>query len=146
MKAERTFDYAFVRRVITHPKVFPWVTDDGSPSAKDYQPVTGEGVFYIAIENEGLFVFMPENCVTASIHTCLTPALWGRSEEAARLAIQWMFEKTKFQRITTTVPENNPLAMRLARRVGLIEYGRNPKSWMKGGVLMDQILYGINKE
>lgn len=146
LKADRTFDYEFVRRVITHPKVFPWVTDDKSPAPGDYRPIEGEFVYYVKVGDEGVFVFVPENCATVSVHTCLTPALWGRSVEAAEAAKRWIFENTAFQRITTTVPQNNRLAQRLAERVGMTRFGRNPRSWLKGGVLMDQLLYGINKE
>ena len=149
MKVSRTKDYELVRSLIAHPKVYPWLADDGSPAAEDFRPFQGDAIYYLLVEEQtpvGVFMFVPENAATVQVHTCLTPAVWGRSIEATNAAKRWIFEHTKFQRITTTIPENNRLAQRLAVRSGMKEYGRNPKSYLKGGVLLDQILYGMNKD
>ena len=149
MRISRTFDYELVRALMTHPRVYPWLADDGSPPPEEYEPPESDLLYYLLVEEDGpvgVFLFVPENAATVHVHTCLTPAIWGRSIEATEAARRWIFENTQFQRITTTIPEDNRLAARLAVRSGMKEYGRNPKSYLKGGVLLDQVLYGMNKE
>jgi RimJ/RimL family protein N-acetyltransferase len=58
----------------------------------------------------------------------------------------WLWANTPCLRAVTNVPSDNPIAYRFGSRAGLKEYGRNPRSFLRGGVLRDQILMGISKE
>lgn len=150
MNLARTWDYALVGRLMKHPRVFPWLVDDESPQAEDFSPIESDAITYVLVSNPepvGVFMLVPESAATVHIHTCLTPACWGRKAlEATGLVIPWVFENTRHQRLTTMVPSDNLLAMRLARASGMTEYGVNPKSFLRGGVLLDTHLYGISKE
>lgn len=151
MKVMRTADMELVRAIITHPQVYPWVIDDGSPRAEDFEPAAsvGSGVIYVLVEIEnarGVFAFFQQNSVTTEAHTCVLPSMWGKTHLAARAAIAWIFANTKFQRIITSVPADNPLAARLSIKAGMKLYGRNPGSFLRNGQLLDIDLYGISKE
>lgn len=149
LSVERTADYELIARFIRHPRVWPWVSDDGSGEPEDFAPLQSDAVIYILATREhpaGVFVFIPENTATCHVHTCLTPMAWGCSAELGRMALDWIFGNTQYLRVTTSVPAPNVLAARLAERVGMERYGVNVRSYLKGGVLHDQVLYGINKE
>lgn len=151
MRASRTTDMELVRSIITAPQVYPWVTDDGSPEASEFQPLQadGDGVIYVLVESgaaRGVFAFFRQNAVTTEAHTCVLPQMWGRTHLAAQAAIAWVFEHTGFERITTSVPQDNPLAARLARRAGMTLYGHNPSSFLRKGVLLGVDLFGISKK
>jgi RimJ/RimL family protein N-acetyltransferase len=150
MRLERTQDYALVKQLMSHQRVFPWLCDDGSPAAEDFSPIESDAITYVLVsdpEPVGVFMLVPESTATVQIHTCLTPPCWGRKAlEATGLVIPWVFEHTPHQRLTTMVPSDNLLAMRLARASGMTEYGVNPKSYLRGGSLLDTHLYGISKE
>ena len=89
----------------------------------------------------------PHNYVLYEVHTALLPCAWGlRAPLATRAGARWMFEHTNCQRIVTCVPAGNTLALRLALKAGMSQYGRNPRSLLRGGVLVDQILLGMNKD
>jgi RimJ/RimL family protein N-acetyltransferase len=71
---------------------------------------------------------------------------WDTTVEMARAAIAWMSENSPARRIVASIPATNPAAIALARRAGLEEYGRNRRSFLKRGRLVDQVLLGISPE
>ncbi|MCM2348343.1 MAG: GNAT family N-acetyltransferase [Acidovorax soli] len=151
MQAQRTTDMELVRTIITHPKIYPWVTDDEAPRAKDFVPLPADEdrVLYVLVNDgqaRGIFAFYQQNAATTEAHTCVLPEMWGRTHLAARAAIAWTFENTAFHRITTSVPQDNPLAGRLARRAGMTHYGHNPSSFLRNGALLGMDLFGISRK
>ena len=148
---ERTTDVALIGKILTHPLIWPWVTDDGAPDPEAFQPPEpGEHVWFILVWDEaellGLFLFHSQNTATWEVHTCLLPKAWGkRARKAAEEMLKWVWEETDWQRIVTNVPDNNRLALSYALKVGMTEYGLNPKSWLKNGELLDQHLLGISR-
>lgn len=139
-----------MREVMTHPRVWPYITDDGSPSIEEFQPAAGPGVLYLlCLEGEellGLWMFVQVNSVSLDVHTCLLPGHgFRRSREAARQAAEWIWANTSCQRIQTSVPERNRIAFKFAEAAGMLEYGRNPQSISQGGRLWDQILLGMSR-
>lgn len=152
---ERSFDYELIRKVLTHPRIYPYISDDGSPPLEKYQPVASEAIWYVVVYDQraedahllGLWVFVPENFVCWEVHTALLPRAWGpRGQLAARMLPKWIWTNTPCRRIITNVPSNNRLARRFALQAGMKIYGINRASWMKNGVLCDQICLGLSKD
>jgi RimJ/RimL family protein N-acetyltransferase len=152
---ERTQDLELVRSILTHPRIYPWISDDGAPAAADFQPVDHPAIWYVLVKEQlcggdrvlGLFLFTPQGAACWEVHTCLLPIAWGRRAAAAAAgAAEWLFEQTSCSRIVTTVPAYNRLALRFARAAGMTEYGRNPASYLKNGKLHDQVLLGLSRE
>lgn len=150
MIVERLTDPALIREAMTHPRVYPHLIDDHSPTATEYVPIIGDQVYYLGLFDQrylGLLLFHPHNSVCFEAHTCLLPQAWGeRSAQCTKAAVAWMFENTRCKRVITNVPVYNRLALRLAERTGLTRFGVNEKSFLKDGILHDQIMLGINKE
>lgn len=159
LRFERTFDMDLVRSIVTTPSIWRHVTDDGGGDPAKYRPLDHPAMLYVlAWDREellGLFIFAPENSCTMDVHTCLLPAALfppadqpdapSRSSTAARGVIEWIWRNTSCRRIVTRVPAPNRLALRFARMAGMMEWGRNPMSWLKNGQLHDQIYLGISK-
>lgn len=151
MDFRRTEDYDLVRRIVTHPQLWPHVSDDASGRAEDYQPPRDRDSWYVLVRDAGellgMFVFRmrPEY---AEVHTCLLPDAWGaRALQAAREVIGWLFTTAvDCPRILTAVPTPNRLALRLARKAGLRERGRFYGVYQKNGVAFDEIVLGIERE
>jgi len=147
---ERTRDYALVKSIITHPAVYPYVSDDYSPAPKDFKPFEHDALWYVLVKDGeellGLWMFSPESEICWKVHTCLLPNAYGeRAKLAAKQMAKWIWDHTACLRIVTDVPEYNRLAYHFAKKAGMTEYGRNPKSYMKSGILYDQILLGVSK-
>lgn len=142
---------SLVRSVLTHPRVYPHITDDSSPAADEFCPHEHPSIVYLHAQDEGgtlgVFMLIPLSMVCYQVHTCMLPRAWGApARECARLGTRWMFDHGPCRRIVTNVPEYNRVAERFARACGMAEYGRNLKSFQKDGVLYDEILLGISKE
>lgn len=149
MRIERTFDRDLIRAIITHPKIYPHVSDDSSAPADSFQPPMHDSIYYLMpIDNEvmGVFMMVPVNAITFEVHTCILPEYWGKkAAEAARLCAEWMFAHTPCRKIITHVPAYNRLAYRFARQAGMTEEGRIKDSFLKNGQVYDQHLLGLSK-
>jgi len=143
MKAEQTTDTDFIVKCVTHPLVWDHLTDDASPDVEFYFPPMN--VLWVRVEDYGVFMLTKLNCATHEVHTILLPSAKGKAVEIGKTALQWAWDNTDAKRIITRVPEFNPLALRLALKVGFVKYGVNTKSFQKRGVLYDVIELGINK-
>jgi len=152
LTVERSFDYdKVIRWIVNDPKVYPHISDDNSPRREDWRAVQSEDIWYIVVRlkgvKAGVFTFIPQNSICYEVHTCLLPIIYGeRAIEAGRMARMWMFDFSPCRRIITNVPEYNRLALHYAMHCGMKEFGVNPKSYLKHGVLHDQIMLGISKE
>lgn len=147
---ERTFDLDLVRMIATHPKIWPHISDDGAGKAEDYRPADHPSIWYVTVlrdrELMGLWAFMPENSVCWSMHTLLLPHSWGKfSHEALPKLFRWMWDNTTCRRIVGTAPVTNRLVINFVKSAGMAEYGLNPASYLKNGVLLDQVLLGISR-
>lgn len=149
MRIERTFDEELIRSIITHPKIYPYASDDSSPAADRFRPSMHESIYYLTpIDSEvmGVFMLVPVNAITYEVHTCIQPEYWGKkAAEAARLLIDWMFGNTPCRKIITHVPAYNRLAYRFAKQAGLADEGLIKNSFLKHGQVYDQHLLGIAK-
>lgn len=151
VRIEPIHDEALIGATLRHPRIFPHIRDDGCPTAASLQIVLSDSLRYLGVFDGdrflGLFLAHPHNLALFEVHTCLLPEAWGPTAvEAAKACAAWLYESTPCRRIVTCVPEGNVLALRLARQAGMTEYGRNPRSLLRDGVLLDQILLGMNKE
>lgn len=151
MKYEIASDMELVREIMTHPKVWPYITDDGSPAAEDFAPTVHHAVIYLTCTDGedllGMWMFLKRNAVTLEVHTCLLPGHgFTRARTAARGAAEWVWANCpRIQRITTSVPRGNRLALKFALDVGMDRFGTDPNSFLKDGILQDQTLLGLSR-
>jgi len=147
MKIARTFDEQLVWDCIV--PVYDYVSDDNSPSADLYFPDMRDEIYWLAAYDEtgllGVFMAHPHNSVCYESHTLLLPSARGKAMRAGRLAIDWLFQNSRCEKIITNVPAYNILALALAHRVGFKDIGINTKSFLKNGVLYDQHILGFSK-
>lgn len=146
---ERTHDLSFVSSIYTLPRIWPWIGDDYAPERSTFQANGDPRIVYLFCKEEhtvGLFTFLPQNTVCWEVHIVLLPRRKTRGYVILRGAMDWMFEHSTAQRIVGHVPAFNRLAVKVARRAGMLPYGINPRSFQKNGKLEDQILFGLSKE
>lgn len=151
MRIERTDNAGLISFVVTHPSIYPHISDDYSPAAEDYRPVISDGIYWLACVSgddvAGVFMAHPWNGITYEIHTCILPPFRGPAARKATAAVlAWLFAETPCQKVVTHVPANNRAAHRLALDSGLKDEGINRRSFMKGGALLDQHILGITRE
>ena len=150
MNFQPTGDMELVRRIMTDESVYPHITDDGCPAVLDFEPANGPGMLYVlvveGVELLGLFLFVKQNSICWEVHTCLLPNAYGpKARRAAEEMADWLWRKTPCERLVTSVPITNPLAGKFAVRAGMEQFGKNPRSFLKHGQLVDQLLLGMSK-
>jgi RimJ/RimL family protein N-acetyltransferase len=140
-----------IRACYIHPKIYGKMTDDFAGPPWEYQPTKHPSLIYLIARDYGellgFWLLAPFNTVNWCCHTCLLPTAWGvRAGKAAKAAIAWMWEHAPLcQRIFTEIPAYNRAAIVFAKRQGFIQFGVNPRSFQKNGVLCDQVLLGISR-
>lgn len=118
---ERSSDWALIKSIMTHPRIYPHITDDFAVPAAEFEPVRSAELLYVVVRERdqalGLFLLEPRGGVQAEVHTCLMPAGWIRDSRAiATQAMVWLWENCpQVERLTTTVPRNNSLPYVLHR-------------------------------
>ena len=150
----QTKDMEYVRSFIAHPKVYPEVTDDFAPPIEEFMP-SEAGIYLIlrersetAREDLGIVALAPWSQVCWELHSALKPSTWwkGKARKATLAAIEWVWKNSECQRIVACVPVlNHRTRLKFPLRLGMVEFGRNKNSFMKGGKLRDQVLFGISR-
>ena len=150
MTFERSTDYGLLNSLLRNPKLYPFLGDDFAPALDDLEATEHPDLWYILGRDEagilGFWVFAPQSLICWELHTVMP--LNGRALAAMRELLGpggWLWANTRCLRAVTNVPACNRIADRFGRRAGLIPYGRNPKSYLKNGLLDDQILMGVSK-
>ena len=148
MQIVQTLDESAIKAVVTHPAIWPHVSDD-SCDLETYTPPL-VGFIWLEVVDEqslGMYLVHPHNCVTYEIHTCLLPIAWGgKARQAGKLVLDWIFANTNCQKVVTQVPQTNALALRYAKRCGMVVEGNNRQSYLKNGQLLDMTQLGITKK
>lgn len=154
IRFERSFDYELIRRILTHPKLYPHLSDDFSPPPEEYRPQEHPAIWYVIVRDEddtgenllGLWMFVPTNGCCWEVHTALLPCAWGERGQIASLMLPgWIWEHTDCRRIITNVPATNRLALHFALKAGMKIFGTNQASFLKNGVLYNQTMLGISR-
>lgn len=149
MKLSRTHDMALVASIMRHPAIWPHVHDDSTP--EDWVPSDADCFHWMLVTVDGdvggVFLVHAVNGYCYEMHTCLLPHLWGdKAAAAAQMLAGWVFRDTPAQKLVTNVPAYNRAARRFAIAGGMRQEGINRASFMKNGVMVDQIMLGITKE
>lgn len=148
---ERTQDVQLIRTIMTHPKLYPHLTDDFSPAPEDFQPVEHDSYIYLLVRDGddllGLFFFHPHTVSIWEVHTCLLPGAWGERGKAAAISSrEWIWENLPHcLRIITNVPTYNRLALRFAQTAGMEQFGKNPDSFVKSNKVYTLLMLGVTR-
>lgn len=145
---QRLFDEGVIKRTLTHPRIWPHITDDGSGSPEEFTPIDPEAVLYAGVWDDdkflGLFLVHRHNTVLFEVHTCLLPEGRGaKAKKSAEALLDWVFTVSPCRKLITHVPVDNLPALLLATSAGLVYEGLNRQSILKGGALLDQHVLGI---
>lgn len=145
---EPTTDTDIVKRIVTDPRVWRELSDDGDGDPADYEAKVHPQVVYVLAKDAdktlGLLIFSVHSRICWEVTIAVTSEGRGRALEIAKAGIPWVFSKGCL-RIIGRVLKTNRLALRLNKRAGFRVYGVNPGSVMKNGKLEDLVLFGISK-
>jgi len=133
-------DQEIIKKIIENPKVKKWVGDDFT---MEYEH-DGKRL-HLLWNNQAIVSIEGMNGIMAQVHIAALPEVWGRGIEIALAAKEWLFKNTGLEKLVAFIPDNNKLAIKLARDAGMKQEGRITKAFSKGFRLRDLIIFGINK-
>ena len=140
----RSTDKDAISKILNHPRVYGWVSDDCSP--KPYDPVMHDSLIYLLDETKnGVILLAPVNGICCSVHIALKPEIWGSGVNFVKEAIRWAIANTRYMKAICSIPEYNRLAIRLVKKCGFTQEGIIKNSFLKNMKLHNQILFGITK-
>jgi RimJ/RimL family protein N-acetyltransferase len=147
-------DSKFIRSVYLNESILPHIIDDWSidPLKIDFSTMLSFPQIYFLIPEKdkipvGVFLLHPWNSITYELHTAILPEYRGEvAVESCNLMGKYMFIETPCQKILTHVPTTNAPARALAVKCKMVMEGINRKSFLSGGVLYDQYIFGSCKE
>lgn len=95
----------------------------------------------------GLFIVSAHSRYLWEIHEAFLPEAWGERAIRATIAFrEWIWKNNRdVRRLFGQIVRSNRLALRFAKAAGMVEFGVHPRSFMKNGVMQDQILVGIDR-
>jgi len=95
----------------------------------------------------GAFLFKAENAGVAEIGWWLHPDYWGHgtTTTAVKAFIDEMFEHRDLERLWAPVMEPNIASARVAEKAGMLLEGIAPSHYVKRGVRMDGLNFGITR-
>jgi hypothetical protein len=146
---QRTYEAELLKALATDPSIYPDVSDDFT-TAEQWTPSVDELVINLVARDTGGYfgfgIFLPRYWSCYDAHFGFLPRSYG---DCALTAIQcmfgWMWTNTKASRIVGEICVENRRAIAFAKRAGCLEYGINVKSRLRGGILRDQVCFGISK-
>jgi hypothetical protein len=148
IKFERTQDKTLIREIITHPKVWRWLSDDSFPPKELYCPPDNSAVCYLLATDAhtgelfGLYITHPITAALWEVDHALLPTAYGSPALAIGRAFEaWLWANTSAETVLGLTPLDNRLAIRYARRLGMNESGRIPRGICRGGQFHDFIVF-----
>ena len=144
MELKELSDLNLINEIILNPFVQDDIADDSSMGVSILE-IPSHVRFIVVYDNDmlcGLYMLVPQNCVTIEVHTCLLPLLRGRKAiRAGRLIIQYMFDR--YKKIISWIPADNKKAELYSKLLGFKIEGISRESYLKNGKLQDMKLVGI---
>lgn len=139
---ERTEDVDFLVSIFTHPRIWPWVSEDGQRT-EDYRPIIHPRVHYLRLDDRGVIAFRAVGAVMYESHVAMLPGV--RSDDFACACVRWMWDNTEARKLTANIPARNRAAIAYARRAGYTQEGRITGAFLSRGKLHDMIMMGVSK-
>ena len=100
MLISETTDIEKIKRVLCDPEIYGRITDDGSPSIDEFEPVEPcQEVYYLTDENNIGLVFLHwMNSVTLVGHVQILKDGRAKAMEFGKEALNWIWENTPAQK------------------------------------------------
>lgn len=140
----RTFDVETIKRVLCDPWIYNRITEDGSPSIDDYEPIINDDIVYLTDEEEtGIVIVHPVNAITQEIHVQVLNR--DKAKEFVGACFEWIWSNTDTIKVIAQIPEMYPDVYKFAEKIGMEREGENKGSYLKNGSISSQFYYGIRR-
>ncbi len=136
-----------VLEILTHPEIYPNISDDLSPPVEDFSLDMLNGHEYLVgfVDKPiGYVGLHPANGITLIAHIQILPEY--RKEYALEFgkgAAQWIWDNTQFMKIQASIPTLYPNVISFIERLGFNKEGVSEKSYLRHGEIHDSVYFGM---
>lgn len=142
MDVRITDDLEFATQVMTHPAIWPALTNDAVPPLPEFQ-APPNFVYFVALEDDqpaGLFGLQAIEPNVVSMHAAMLPQYRGKgTNEASAKLLGWIWEHTPAERVVVRLEARNVLARAAAVKAGFRECERWTDGTTQAGRPMQMI-------
>lgn len=145
-------DFDYVYSIVSHDQVWPFITDDLTKGLDKELFIkfvlSNDFIYCLSPGKKGMVgIFYPTSPIVFDAHQLSIPELSGKDRVTiTKEAISWMFSNTSCLKLEGKIPVINKRAIRISILYGWEREGVSKKSFLDNGVLVDQIILGIEKE
>lgn len=94
----------------------------------------------------GIYTLNIHSSVEVELHLGFLPIAWGAKARRSGIEfLQWIWRETPFQRVIGKIVAPNPNSVEHALAAGMEIFGIDKRSFIRGGILRDQIWLGISR-
>lgn len=137
----RTTDAAYIKAVMTHDAIWPFVSDDGSPAPDEWEPPLGEHTHWMRSDDGmALFFTHPRTRWMWELHIAVLPQARDKTTGYVREFAAYMRENTQASCLIGFIAEDNAPCLRAARAGGFKVTGVAPKSVRRSGRHFDMTI------
>lgn len=144
-------DSKTVESIVKDPQMYKRISADGAPKDPDgyrMPQIDGVNTFawicYIDGAQCGCLLGINRGNDSMDVHVCLTRGAAGRSAEIGDLFVRKVFSETGFETIKAPIPEDIPLALRMAVLSGF-EFSGYRKPYSRAGIPV-RVIEMVNKK
>ena len=148
MNLEQTADVQFIRSIVTHPDVFPYVVDEGH-APETWQPPLNDNLAWLKCDGiAGVALVYRVSGVIYAYDAALLPEARakavGYKERRGHIELlkNWLRLHTDCQHLIAIIACDNERSIAAAKADGLKLEGNLPKSKWRGGRLIDALVFG----
>lgn len=137
-----TEDRAYATAVMTHPAIWPALTNDLAPPLPEFEAPEGF-VYFVPVEDgrpAGLFGVRVAEIGVISLHVAMLPEFRGTgTRRAGQAMLDWIWTNTPAERVVVRLEARNVLARAAAVRAGFVQCDQWTDTITKAGEPMEMI-------
>ena len=147
MIISETTDIDLIKSILSNPEIYDRIADDKAPSVEDFEPVPpSDFVYYLTDdENIGLVFLHWKNGVALEGHVHVLKEHRDKAMTFSEKALKWIWKNTGALKIVVSIPSIYPDVVRFVEKNGFEREGLRRGSYMKNGVLCNQVLLGLSR-
>lgn len=135
-----TEDAERIAKVMRHPSIWPFVSDDFTPD--NWQPHFDSGRAYLMPDDDtACFVFSQHSGYMVEGHLAVLPEGRHKGLEMAAEALDWVRDNTQAKACIGFIRADNEKARRYVERAGFVLKAIIPRGAAKDGRCMDVVFY-----
>ncbi len=139
-------------RIMRHPDVWPWITDDGlrDPNAlRIPDAMLSDMIYAVCVDSEpvGFAMFEPRSTALCEFHGALLPEWRGAvGMRLGRMAIRRFWQDFGVDKLVALCPQGNRAGQRMNAALGFAREGLMTRAYRRDGRLEDLIVFGMSRE